>query len=492
MTRLSTLIVSLALSTSACGGATTYPAAKSLSEGPPLRPFEQGAAEAAPVAKDAPRASAWKSASFDVPMERRLANGIRVILAPKHDFPTATVLFVLDRGASSAPPGVAALYARALWGDSDAYDLEDAAACVRFVGATTHETATDDAVIMQVSALSPLLASALTRTAPMFVSPHFDGKSLDRARASFTANEETDAPARTARKTLRARLYPSPHPYGRPASLVGSADVAAIKKDALASFRDMYLTTERLHVVATGDFDPDALVRTLDKLLTKVPKKSAVSAPALPDVKSSCGGSITIIDRPDSVQSSIAIGWQSVAAAAPERVAFEVLSAATGGWLSSRLNLTVRKELGASYGVHASLVAWRDGGTFEVTSAVDTARTAEALAGMIRETDRLRAEPLAADELETAKTKALIGDEDRESGSLAYRLAHAAAEGLPADAVTRRAARVDALSAEEIRGAADNWLAPAKRCIVVVGDAATIAPAISSLGLGSVAVEKKR
>jgi zinc protease len=487
------LLLSVApLILAACGGSTVFPAAKSLSEGPPLRPFEQpGPAEPpAPVAKDAPRPLPWKSAKLPSPTERRLSNGIRVVLAPRRDFPTATVLFVLDRGASAAPPGVAPLYARALWGDSDAYELGEAAEYVHFVGATMNEVATDDAIIMQVSALSPLLPSALSRAAPMFVTPHFDGKSLDRARAAFSLNEEADLPARTAKKTLRAGLYPAPHPYGRPASLVSSSDVASVKKDALTSFRDMYLTTERVHVIAAGDFDPDALVKTLERLLANVPKKAASTPPPVPDTKPACNGVVTIVDRPGSVQSSIAIGWPSVAAADGDRAALEVLSAATGGWLSSRVNLTVRKELGASYGVHTSLIAWRDGGTLELTSAVETPRTAEALAGILRETERLRTEPLGADELETAKTKALTSGEKSSSRSLAYLLAHATGEGLPASYVMEHAARVDALAADEVRAVAEKWLTPARRCIVVVGDASKIAPAITNLGIGRVDVSR--
>jgi zinc protease len=208
-------------------------------------------------------------------------------------------------------------------------------------------------------------------------------------------------------------------------------------------------------------------------------------------VPTTCGA-IAIVDRPGAVQSSIAIGWRSASASDPDRAALEVLSAATGGWLSSRLNLTVRKELGASYGVRSSLLSWRAGGTLELTTAVETDRTADALAGMLREIDRLRSEPLGADELASAKSKTVIGDERSSSRGLAYRLAHSLAEGLPVSDVAAHAVRVEALSAEDVRGAAEKWVGPAKRCIVIVGDAVKIAPAITSLGVGRIEVTRPR
>lgn len=489
MKRAFIAIAALASAISMAGcGSTTFPAPKTLTEGPPLRRFTPGAAQPASVAKESPRALAWKMPKHPSPTERRLANGIRVILAPRHDFPTATVLFVLDRGESAGPPGVASLYARAMTGDSQAYDAQEAHEYLRYVGATVQGHAYEDSVILEVSALAPLLASALSRATPMFVSPKFDNDTLDRARTTFPSKDEDDRPGVVARRTLLRALFPAPHPYGRRASMTSAHEVAATKRDALTSFRDMYLTTERVHVVVTGDFDPDAIMRTLEKHMANVPHKAASTAPSLPDVTSACAGSIAVVDRPGSVQSSIAIGWPSVAADDPDGAALGVLSAATGGWLSSRLNLTVRKELGASYGVHASLSALRTAGTLELTSAVDTPRTADALSGMLRETDRLRAEPLGGDELDVAKMKASSGDDSSSGHTLAFRLARAAALGLPIGFVEQHAARVDAVSADDVRLAAEKWLAPTKRCVVVVGDASKIVPAISALGVGKVDV----
>lgn len=57
---------------------------------------------------------------------------------------------------------------------------------------------------------------------------------------------------------------------------------------------------------------------------------------------------------------------------------------------------------------------------------------------------------------------------------------------MPVSYVVEHAARLDSLEAQELRSTADKWLAPNKRCVVVVGDAAKIAPAITSLGIGRV------
>ncbi len=345
------LVALLALDVCACEmPGRRYHPASAFAEGPAIAPFgPRGGGE--PSAKESPARMRWRAAMPRSPVERRLSNGVPVVVVPRRDFPSVEVLFVLDRGAS----GVAALYAQALLGDSAVFDEHEAYAYLRF--------------------------GALPR------------------------------------------LDASPPP-------------------------------------------------------------TVVTSPP------SCAGHVQVVDRPGAKQSAIAIGWPGAAAGEPDAGALELVAAASGGWLSSRLNLTVRKELGASYGVHARAVTLRHGGTLELTTAVETPRTADSLAGIVTENERLRTEPLEAAELDGAKTKALYGDSGRSNHGIGALLAHAAAAGLPAAHVAEHASRRRALSAEDVRAAAERRLDPKDRCIVVVGDAAEIVKGIEALGLGAVDVAR--
>lgn len=483
------VVASLLAGACGCGmPGRTYRPLDSYVEGPAVRSF--AVRSGATVPKESPPRLDWQPAIPRPPIERRLSNGVPVFVVQRREFPSVDVLFVLDRGASVATPGIAALYAQALLGDSGAFDRDEAHAYLRFVGASVSSAAWNDAVVLRVTALSPFIASALSRAVPMFISPKLSTKNLEEARTLFADDHGEAEAATAARRALLRGLFPSPHPYATPAELVSAADVANVDRRALERFRDAYVNAARVRIIATGDVDPDALVRVLERELRNLPRTDASAPPAIRPSPLACHGQVQIVDRPGAKQSSIAIGWPGAAAGEADAGPLELLAAASGGWLSSRLNLTIRKELGATYGVHARAQTFRHGGTLELTAAVDTPRTADALRGILTEIERLRTEPLDAAELDSAKTKALYGETGQSTQGLGALLAHAAAFGLPAAHVALHASQRNALSAEDVRAAAERRLEPARRCIVVVGDAAKITEGISALGAFVVDVER--
>jgi len=485
---LASLVALVALATGCGHPGRSFQAESALAERPDPRAVSQPAVAFA-VPKEAPRLAgpARRGAAPVVPIVRKLPNGIDVTIVRRRDFPAATVLFVLDRGAAAASPSVASLYAYSLTGDSAEFESREAHEYLQFVGATTQTMAWEDAIVLRVSALSPLLVSALSRATPMFVSPKLTGDELDRVRAHFADDGDPSA-EQVSERVLHRGLFGAQHPYAIPVSLVRAADVAAVKRDAVTSFRDMYLTAEHVHVVAVGDVDPDVLVRVLSRATASLPQKPGSTPPKVGPPELACRSRITLVDRPGAKQSQIAIGWPGIAASDPLGAPLLVLSAATGGWLSSRLNLTIRKELGASYGVRMRVNRWSDGGMVEVVGAVDTPRTAVALSGIVSEIGRLRSEPLGDAELDIARTKAIIGAEPGTSNELAFRFANAASHGIGATEALAFWDKVAGVSADAVEAAAKSVLVDDKRCIVIVGDAAKVAADVGALGLARVEV----
>jgi zinc protease len=242
-------------------------------------------------------------------------------------------------------------------------------------------------------------------------------------------------------------------------------------------------------VAVVGDFKADAMQRSLEKVLGRLPKRGADGGGKVPEAPRTARR-VIVVDRPGAAQSNVAIGWAGPSASDADVVRLQVLSAATAGDLSTRLNLHVRKELGASYGVHMSTNALRDAGTVSIGAAIDTARTVDALRGLLGELERLRKEPLSDAELSAAKLRSYYDLEQGTVRGLARVLAQAIAVGLPAEHVSTHNTRVDAVTAEEIRAAAERRLGADGMHIVVVGDAARIADGLRGLGAGEVVVRR--
>ena len=426
------------------------------------------------------------------PTETRLPNGARLVLLERHDFPSVSAVLLLGRGAADASPGVALTYAHALTGDSDEYKAGEAWQYLRFVGGRVEARATYDAVTLQTTALSPLFVSALSRSAPMFATPELGSDDVERARTTITAQRAgaSDEPSVRAAERLTSLLFAG-HPYGVPVDGGAAArgQDGPIEK-AVRPFRDANLTASEVTVVCVGDFKSEAMPRVITKALGKLPTTAAQPRVPLATPQPSDGARVVVIDRPGAVQSNVAIGWPGPRAADDEATALEVLADATAGDLSTRLNLQVRKELGATYGVHMHVHTFRAAGYVSITAAIDTGRTADALAGLFKELERLRREPLSDEELSAAKRRAYYDLEEGTSRGLASALAQTIGLGLPTTHLMTHNARVDAVTADAIRDAAAKRLTTDGARMVVTGDAAKIADGLRGLGLGAVTVEK--
>ena len=483
------VVVALALLGTACVSGRSFKTPRSLTEERPVRHLRipPGEMPDEPFRSEPPARIATKPRPLTLPTEARLSNGVRVIMLERHDFPSISAVLVLDRGAVAAGPGVAALYGRAFLGASSAYPRDEAWRYLAFVGASVTGQVSFDAVTMQITALTPLFNSALSRAAPMFVSPALETADLDDARTHLAADRAhaADDPAVVASQALFASVFPPPHPYGVPIS--GGSLATTATNGGLRVFRDESLSAEHVGVACAGDFKPAWLLATLEKTLGSLPKHSLGTAPALPPPVRA-GRRVIVIDRPGATQSAVAIGWPGLLADDREHAPLDVLASATAGELASRLNLTVRRELGASYGVRMSATSLRSAGVVQISAAVDTAKTREAVRGMLVEVEKLRAEPLSDAELASAKSRTMLDFDGGSSRGVARALARSISEGrAPAHVVTYNA-RVDLVTAEDVRATADRVLARDDTRIIVVGDASKIAAGLRTLDAGDVVV----
>lgn len=477
----------LATALVACGGGRTLRPVEAFVDRPIPRETSMAAGEAAD--EDALRGSMpariatkpWPALRLD---DERLANGARVITVPRRDFPIIACVFALDRGIADVPPAAAEIYAGAITGASQAYDRRENWEYLRFVGATAHGSTSPNGTYLQVSALSPLLGSAMSRAAPMFLAPKLAGEDVDDAREHLRARRErdVDSPTRLSGEALMAALFPPPHPYGTPSDGGAPDVIEKLHPTSIAQLRDLHLSPEHVAVVCVGDLEHDAIVRTLRPHLEKLAKKP-VRPPVTLDVAGAPALSpILLVDRPGSAQTNVAMGWVAPAASHPDLAPLEVLAASAGAGLSSRLNLTVRRELGATYGVRMSVGRRRGASPIVLRAAIDTARTGEALASILRELGKLPSSPLGAEELASAKQHAVHVSAADSNAEIASEVAGAVVTGrAPAD-VLATSARLAAVTPAQVSAAASTYVDPTRARIVVVGDAAKIEGALRALG----------
>jgi zinc protease len=249
----------------------------------------------------------------------------------------------------------------------------------------------------------------------------------------------------------------------------------------MAAFRDRHLRPSNAILVLAGDLPAEPL-RSVEESFGGW--ADAPTPPAPPAVFAPPGRSLILVNRPGSVQADIRIARAAVARRDPAYFPLMVGNTVLGGGASSRLFMNVREEKGYAYDARSSAQPYRDGGMFAAITQVRNEVLGEALETVLEELRRMGSEPVADEELETAKNYM--------SGTFVLRLETPDSQaaqilgtrllGLPLEYLEQYTPRVRAVSADAIQAAAGTYMNPDEAAIVVVGDAAALAPGLRAFG----------
>src|SRR6185503_11550564 len=111
---------------------------------------------------------------------------------------------------------------------------------------------------------------------------------------------------------------------------------------------------------------------------------------------------VHIIAKGDAPQSELRIGHVGIPRNHPDFFPVNVMNAVLGGLFNSRINLNLREAHAYTYGAFSAFEWRRQAGPFVVSTAVKSDITDAAAKQVLIEIDRIRAEPVAADELSLA------------------------------------------------------------------------------------------
>jgi predicted Zn-dependent peptidase len=323
--------------------------------------------------------------------------------------------------------------------------------------------------------------------------PTFPAAELKRLREERLASllEAQDDPEQLVQFAFPRVVYGTAHRYGSPAMGTATSLNAIAPADLQAFHAAQYRPANALLVV-TGDVTAASIVPLLERTLgtwhgaAGAAAGRAAGVPAAPQLTAR---HVFLVDKPGAAQSQIRIGWIGVPRSTPDYFALRVLSTILGESFTSRLNHNLREVHGYAYGASSRFDMRASAGPFYATAGVQTDKTVEALKEFFTELTNIH-QPLAAEELQKAKNYLALQlprtfETER---SAAAALAQAFVYNLPADYYQTYAARVAAVTAEQVTRAADTYIQPDKFAVVIVGDRKTIEAGVRALNLGPVTV----
>ncbi len=426
--------------------------------------------------------------------KRRLANGLQVLIVELHEVPVAQVNLTAFSGSADDPAGrfgVASFMTAMLTegaGSRSALEIADA---VDFLGASLDASAAIDSSSVRLHAPVARLADALAIMADVALRPTFPKDELERQRQQRLTSllQARDDAATVAALAFSRVLYGKTHRFGTAA--MGNAEtIKSLTPEQLRAFYTSVFRPDNSALIVVGDVRPDGVMPLLEKHFGGwKPQTAAPAAAVLPAATQPEARTVFMVDKPGAPQTQIRIGWIGVSRSTPDYFPLLVTNTILGGAFSSRLNLNLREKNGYTYGASSSFDMREAPGPFSSGAGVQTDKTSEALTEFFNELNGML-KPVPADELARAKNYVALrfpgGFET--SGDISRRLEEMLVYRLPEDYFGRYVRNIEAVTAADVQRVAQQYIAPGRFAVVVVGDRVTIEPRIKTMNLGPIRV----
>lgn len=410
------------------------------------------------------------------PERHTLANGLRVISAPRHGVPQVVLRLVLPAGSAADPaeyPGTAALVGHLLTEGTATLAAEALHARLDLLGAAIHPYVGHDFVEVELVLLSETLREGVSLLAEIVTAPSFPGHEVERIRAESldALVARLDEPSNVADDRAALEVFGSHHPYGIP-SFGTEAGITSVPRQALIDFHARHYRPAHAFLVAAGEFDAAELREALEQSFAgwtgeAPPVVYPPSQPVPP-----LAGRLALTEWEDAAQSEIRIAGAGMPRRHPDWIRAGVANFLLGGsTITGRLGANLREDKGWTYGARSHFSAGIVHGGWVADTAVDVGVTAAAVAEMVREMRRLMDEPVDPAELRRAKDALMLSLPRvfETPAGVASRLATIEAYGLPHDWWDRFPSEVEAVTVDDVREMARRHFNPDHLVRVVVG-----------------------
>jgi len=421
-----------------------------------------------------------------------LSNGLKVILAQRHEIPVVEFRLQVDAGYAAdqfAAPGTASMTTALLDGGTakrTALQISEEAA---LLGAQLRAGSDLDTSQVSLSALKTNLDSSLELYADVILHPSFpESDFLRQQKLQIAAiQREKVTPRSMALRVFPGLLYGPRHAYGNPLTGSGTeASVSKLTRDDLVKFHETWFKPNHATLIVTGDTTLSEVTPKLEKLLDGW-KQGNIPAKNIGTVEYRPKPVVYLLDRPGAIQSVILAGEIAPPRNNPDEIAIEAMNDMLGGNFGARINMNLREDKHWSYGASSFYWDARGQRPFVVFAPVQTDKTKESLAEIDKELRGiLGAKPPTAEELakvQANETLSLPGSRET-MGEVANSIETLVEYGLPDDYYDKFAGRVRALQVSDIEAIAKRVVRPDNLTWVIVGDRTKIEAGVRELNLG--------
>ena len=435
-----------------------------------------------------------KSPVLNVPTWKKtqLANGATLIVSERHKLPLVSLTITFLGGAnqfeSANRKGVAAMTATMLSEGTTTKSGDQISDALQLLGTGVGANVGAEEGSIGFVSTSKNFEPTLAILADMMLNPTFPADALERLRGRtlVSLTQAKDQPTVVGAQVFAKVLYGDVHPYGQRTT---EASVKAITREDIVAFQKAYYQPGRAIITVVGDVTAAKVKAALDKSFgtwAKGGEKPTFSYPQLPRLQPA---KIYLVDKPGAAQSVVNIGLPGPPRNTPDFFALQVLNTILGGQFQSRLNANIREQKGYSYGVSSVFNYGKGPGAFRAGGSIFSAKTDAALIEFMKELHGIVGDkPITDEEIKTAKEALIQGLPARFASVSAINnaLTGLAVNNLPDDFYQTYAAKVSAVTKEDLLRVAKRYIDLSHLAIVIVGDRASVEAALKATNIAPI------
>jgi zinc protease len=436
----------------------------------------------------APVSDALLDITLPRPREADLPNGVHLMVLEDRRAPLVTIQISMRGAGGYYDPidhvGLAQFTAANLREGTATRSSVQIAEQLERLSATLTVSAgmsSEDATIT-ASALTEHVDPLLDLVADVLLNPIFPDQEFGRYKTQTRAQlmQQRANPGFLAQERF-SLVMAADHPDGRVAPTIETLEKTT-SKDLTTFHRARYVPDHAVIAIA-GDISMADATKKIQARLSGW-QKTGTPVPTVTDPAALSKSGIFLVERANSVQTSLIVGVQAIRRTDPDYFALSVLNKVIGGGPTGRLFRHLREEKGYTYGAGSNVDAPRFRGVWVASTDVRTEVTEPALNDLIDELRQAREVPIPTKEFADAK-RSLIAAFALTLESPQALLNNAITRyrfNLPADYWDKYPERINAITAADAQAMAKKYLAPSRLQIVAVGNAEGVARALRKLG----------
>lgn len=412
----------------------------------------------------------------------RLANGMRVLVAPTDGLPLVSARLNFNAGSANDPagkPGVASMTAGLLTQGTTTKSAPEIATAIEQLGANIGAGSGADFTNVYANAPKDVFGRSLALMADLVRNPAFAAEELERQQSQTLDGLRValSQPGSIAAQSVGRVIYGAA-PYGAPGSGTLTS-VPALTRDDVAVFHSDRFRPSQATLVFSGDVTPAEARALADEAFGDW--RDAGPAPAAIDkAGQALAPRVVVVDQPGAGQAAVIAAIRGVSRTDADYFPLTLGNTLLGGGFSSRLNQEIRIKRGLSYGARSSVGAQQDVGVFTAATQTKNETATEVADLILAEVGKLGT--ASATEAELAPRRAtLIGGFGRSLETvdgLGGLVANLALYDLPMSDLADYAGKVRAVTPQQVQTAFAEHLPTDQASLVIVGDASKFIDAL--------------